>query len=131
MALGGASREEADAFLKDQRELICIQKHHLHEQFKQLRLSIWEKRTGVLLRMATAIVGVAVAGFFGLMVWDAAHSSGLIVEPFAVPSDMAAKGLTGQVVASKMLDKLSAMRGRLRLSDIELGTPAGGSIVDS
>ena len=44
------------------------------------------------------------------MVWDAAHSSGLIIEPFAVPPDMAAKGLTGQVVASQMLDKLTAMQ---------------------
>jgi tetratricopeptide (TPR) repeat protein len=117
LALGGASREKADAFLDDQRALITAQKHHvgeqskyLHEQFKHLGLSIWEKRTGVLLRAATAIVGVAVASFFGLMVWDATHSSGLIVEPFAVPSDMAAKGLTGQVVASQMLDKLSAMQ---------------------
>ena len=110
LALNGASREEADAFLREQRALAADQRHHLHEQFKHLRLSIWEKRTGVLLRAATTIVGVAVAVFFGLMVWDAARSSGLIVEPFAVPADMAANGLTGQVVASQMLDKLSAMQ---------------------
>ena len=102
--------DELTAYLRDQRKLIDEQRHHLHEQFKHLRLSIWEKRTGVLLRVATAVIGVAVAGFIGLMLWDAAHSSGLVVEPFAVPSDMAAKGLTGQVVASQMLDKLSAMQ---------------------
>jgi hypothetical protein len=52
LALGGASREDAGAFLKkhgalvdDQRELIAVQKHHLTEQFKKLRLDIWEKRT--------------------------------------------------------------------------------------
>ena len=95
--------DDLAAYLRDQR-------HHLHEQLKQLHLSIWEKRTGVFLRVATAIVGVGVAGIFALMVWDAAHSSGLVVEPFAVPSDMAANGLTGQVVASQMLDKLSAMQ---------------------
>jgi tetratricopeptide (TPR) repeat protein len=110
LALGGASREEADAFLKDQRKFIAKQSHHLDEQFKQLRLIIWQLRSGVLLRVGTAVVGIAVAGLFGLMLWDAAHSSGLIVEPFAVPSDMAANGLTGQVVASQMLDKLSAMQ---------------------
>jgi tetratricopeptide (TPR) repeat protein len=110
MALGSASRNKADRFLEEQTALAKDQRHHLHEQFKQLRLSIWEKRTGVLLRAATVVVGVAVAGFFGLMLWDAAHSSGLVVEPFAVPSDMAANGLTGQVVASQMLDKLTAMQ---------------------
>jgi len=110
LALNGASREEADAFLKKQGSLIDIQKHHLHEQFKHLHLSVWEKRLGVLLRLATAVVGIAVAAGFSYMVWDAAHSGGLIIEPFAVPSDMAAKGLSGQVVASQMLDKLTVMQ---------------------
>jgi hypothetical protein len=44
LALGGASRSEANAYLKDQRAFIADQRHHLHEQFKNLRLSIWEKR---------------------------------------------------------------------------------------
>ena len=61
LALGGASREKADAFLDDQRALIADQRHHLHEQFKHLHLSVWEKQLGVLLRLATAIVGFAVA----------------------------------------------------------------------
>ena len=110
LALGGASRAEADAFLRKQRLLADIQIHHLQEQFKSLRLTIWEKRTGVLLRAATAIVGIVAAGFVGLMLWGAANSNGLIIEPFAVPADMAAKGLSGQVVASQMLDRLSAMQ---------------------
>ena len=116
LALGGASREEADGFLKDQRAvllkqgaLIDDQRHHLHEQFKHLHLSVWEKQLGVLLRLATAIVGFAVATAFGAMVWDAAHSKGLVIEPFNVPSDMAARGLTGEVVAGQMIDKLTTM----------------------
>ena len=63
----------------------------------------------MLLRLATLCVGIAAATGVGLMVWDAAHSNGLLIEPFAVPPDMAAQGLTGQVVASQMLDKLSGM----------------------
>jgi tetratricopeptide (TPR) repeat protein len=117
LALNGASREKADAFLDEQRALaanqsalIADQRHHLHEQFKHLHLSVWEKQLGVLLRVATALVGIAVAVGFSTMVWDAAHSGGLIIEPFAVPSDMAAKGLSGQVVASQMLDKLTVMQ---------------------
>src|ERR1700733_4293601 len=116
LALGGASREKADAFLDeqralatDQRALIADQRHHLHEQFKHLHLSVWEKQLGVLLRLATAIVGFAVATAFGAMVWDAAHSKGLVIEPFNVPSDMAARGLTGEVVAGQMIDKLTTM----------------------
>lgn len=117
IALGGASRERADAFLKKQEALtdkqgalVDDQRHHLHEQFKHLHLSVWEKRLGVLLRLATAVVGISVAAGFSYMVWDAARSGGLIIEPFAVPSDMAGKGLSGQVVASQMLDKLTVMQ---------------------
>jgi tetratricopeptide (TPR) repeat protein len=110
LALAGADRDEANAFLRDQRALIADQRHHLRRQFTELDLRIWEKRTGVLLRVATTVVGITFAAGLSYMVWDAAHSTGLIVEPFSVPSDMAAKGLSGQVVASQMLDKLAVMQ---------------------
>jgi hypothetical protein len=52
LALGGASRDKADAFLEEQRavaakrsSLIDIQKHYLHEQFKHLQLSVCENTT--------------------------------------------------------------------------------------
>ena len=102
LALSGASREEADAFLRDQR-------HHIHEQLKQIHLDIFEKWLGVSLRLATLIVGIAAASGVALMVWDAAHSNGLLIEPFSVPPDMAQEGLSGQVIASQVQDKLTAM----------------------
>ena len=118
LALGGASREKADAFLDDQRALIADQRrltgeqfHHLREQFKQLRLNIWQQRMGVLLRIATAAVGIVVAGAFALMVWDASRSNGMLIEPFSVPPDLGARGVTGEVMAAKLLDHLSQMDG--------------------
>jgi Tfp pilus assembly protein PilF len=110
LALNGASQKTADAFLNDQRALIADQRHHLHEQFKQLRLGIWEKRLGVLLRMATAMIGLAVAAGLAFLVWAAAHSNGLLIEPFSVPPELAAKGLTSEVVATKVLDRLMLMQ---------------------
>jgi tetratricopeptide (TPR) repeat protein len=109
LALGGAGRDRADSFLKKQEALIEDQRLHLHEQLKQLHIGIWEKWLGVLLRVATACVGFAVAAGLALMVWDAAHSKGLLIEPFSVPPDMAARGLTGQVVAAQLLDRLAVM----------------------
>jgi hypothetical protein len=50
------------------------------------------------------------------MLWNAARSDGLIIESFSVPPDMAAKGMTGQVVASQMLDQLTAMQNVTRAS---------------
>jgi tetratricopeptide (TPR) repeat protein len=117
LALGGADREEANAFLRqqtllsqNQNALIADQRHHLREQLKQIHLDIWEKRLGVWLRAATFCVGVAAASGVAMMVWQAAHSSGLIIEQFTVPPDLAAKGLSGEAVAGQILDQLTRMQ---------------------
>ena len=114
LALGGASREDAGAFLKKQSALVDDQRHHLNEQSKhqlnQLRLKVWEQLLGVLLRVATGLIGLAVAAGLVYMIWDASNSSGLLIEPFSVPPDLAARGMTGEVVAAKLLDHLSEMQ---------------------
>lgn len=112
MALAGAGREEANAFLKKQGALIDDQRHHLREQFKHLHLSVWEKQLGVLLRLATAVVGIVFAAGLALLVWDASHATGLFVEPFSVPPEMISKGLSGQVIAGQVLDKLTTMQNQ-------------------
>ncbi|HET7084781.1 MAG TPA: hypothetical protein VFI23_08430 [Rhizomicrobium sp.] len=110
LALDGASRQEADAFLRDQRALIAAQLHHLHEQLKQIHLDIFEKWLGALLRLATLCVGIGAVVAISLMVRDARNSNGLLIEPFKVPPDLAAKGLSGETVASRVLDRLSQMQ---------------------
>jgi hypothetical protein len=72
LALAGASRKRADAFLKNEQAqiaeqcaLVKDQRHHLHEQLKSLQLTIWEKRAGVLLRVATVFIGLGIAGWLG------------------------------------------------------------------
>ena len=110
MALNGASREEADAFLQNQSSLIDVQKHHLHEQFKHLSLTLWEKRMTVALKVATFFMGLAVASGLSLVVWQAVHSDGLVIESFSAPPDMEARGLNGQVIAGQFSDKLSALQ---------------------
>jgi tetratricopeptide (TPR) repeat protein len=98
---------ELVAYLRDQRS-------HMHETLKQIHLDIFEKWLGVCLRLATLIVGLAAAAGVALMVWQARNSAGLIVEPFAVPPDLASRGLSGQVVASQLLDKLTVMQNVTR-----------------
>ncbi len=117
MALGGASREKADAYLNeqqalaaDQRKFIAKQSHHLDEQFKRLKMAVISDRLSVVLKVLTGFVGLAIAAGVALMIWDAAHSQGLIIEQFSVPPELAAKGLTGQVVASQIQDQLTAMQ---------------------
>jgi tetratricopeptide (TPR) repeat protein len=112
LALAGASREDAHEFLKKQGQLIDDQRHHLHEQLKQIHLDVWEKSLGVLLRVATAFVGIAVAAALVWLVWYAANSNDLVIDSFAVPPELAARGLSGPVVAAKLSDRIASMQSQ-------------------
>ena len=115
LALDGATaRPELSgaiaAFLKEQRKLMEEQREQLRDQVKRLKLGVIDQRFSIALKAMTAVVGFAVAGALAYMVWNASGSGGLVIEPFSVPPDLAARGLTGQVVASKLLDRLVAMQ---------------------
>ncbi|MDE2355906.1 MAG: hypothetical protein KGL69_04040 [Alphaproteobacteria bacterium] len=111
----GASAE-ARAYLIGARRLVEIQTEHLHEQRAvQIALLRW-RRLGEALKVGLqaliALVAAALAAGLGVMAWDAAHDHGLVVEAFSVPPDLAARGLTGQVVAKQVLDRLAALQAQ-------------------
>ena len=108
----GAVDAELIAYLGDQRHHLHEQFKHLAEQYKQLRLITWEKRLGVLLRIATAFTGLAIAAGLAFLIWDAANSNDLVIDSFQVPPELAAKGLSGPVVAAKLSDKIAAMQAQ-------------------
>jgi hypothetical protein len=105
-----------DAFLEKQGRLIDLQTEHLHEQreviLARLRLGRWKDRVSLALQGATALVGLAVVIALGAMAWGASREHGVVVEAFSVPPDLAARGLTGQVVAGKLLDDLQKMQAQ-------------------
>ncbi len=110
-------RGHVAAFLEDQRALIADQRHHMREQFgpqlRQLRLGVWEKRMGVFLRLATGFIGFVVAAGLAYLIWNAAHSNQMVIDAFAVPPQLAARGLSGPVVAAKLSDRIASMQGQI------------------
>ena len=114
LALAGASRNEADAFLKDQRKLVELQARELAHELDLRHWSLWVRHISGLLKLAfefsIALVLLAIVALLANEVWSAAHDEGLVIEAFSVPPDMAARGLTGQVIASQMLDQISALQ---------------------
>jgi tetratricopeptide (TPR) repeat protein len=121
MAIGvrkGRSREHADpefdAFLRDQRRLISLQTEHMHEQrelvLSRLRWGRFSDRLKALLQSLTVLVGLAFAGAVAVMAWQAHQTHGLVIEAFSTPPDFAGRGLTGQVVASEVLDRLAKLQ---------------------
>jgi len=127
LAIEGASVGKADRYLDehtalagDQRTLIANQNRVLHLQaeemraeepyklshFRLRRFSDWAKAA---FEFSLGILALALVAGVSALAWNAAHSDGVVIESFAVPPDMAAKGLSGQVIASQTLDKLAAI----------------------
>ena len=104
------------AYLKKQAKLVEIQTEHLHEQravvLTNLKLKRASERLKVGLQLFFVGVASAMALVVGLWVWDAAHDQSLVVEPFQVPPDLAARGVTGRVLATHLLDKLGEINAK-------------------
>ncbi|MBV9549659.1 MAG: hypothetical protein JO256_08320, partial [Alphaproteobacteria bacterium] len=121
LGLNAASNEKANAFLDDQHRLIEDQRRVLllraHEmateepyKLSHLRLRRFSDYAKAAFEFSAGLMALAVVGGLGLMVWNAAHADGLIVESFTVPPAMAEKGLGGQAIASQLLDKLTQIQ---------------------
>lgn len=92
----------------------------------------------VTLEVAVAFIFLVIAAFLAGAIWKAAHDDSLVIDAFSVPPDLAAKGLTGEVVASLLDDRLSSMELHSRAirtanslrgnwsSDIKVQIPATG-----
>jgi tetratricopeptide (TPR) repeat protein len=99
--------KEMIAYLRDQRD-------HLHEQrhllLSRLRLGRFSDRIKAALQVMTVLVGGAILIGLGAAAWNASQASGLVVEAFTVPPQLAATGLTGDIVADDLTDKIIAIR---------------------
>ncbi len=112
---GGKSLDaKAEAFLEKQTRLLDLQTEHLHEQRElqtsRLRLGRWKDRISLALQGLTAVVGIALVAFVATMAWQAHEDHGLVIEAFSVPPDLVQRGLTGDVIASRLIDKVKQMQ---------------------
>ena len=118
-----ALTEDARALLREQADVLRLQKERLLKeessfaeeqrlQLSHLRLRRFSEYAKMALEIAIGLFLLVVVGAFGVMVWNATNDQGLVIEAFSVPPDLAARGLTGQVIASKLLDRLAAMQAQ-------------------
>ncbi|HEX4301439.1 MAG TPA: hypothetical protein VHZ78_01505 [Rhizomicrobium sp.] len=116
IALAQPLDPRAAAYLEGQTRLARLQSQNLIEQneFEQshLRWRRFNDQMGGALQMMLVAVGLLIVAAIAAALWDAAHDNGLVIEAFSVPPDLAAKGLTGEVVAGKVQDRLSAFQAQ-------------------
>ena len=113
-ALANPGDPDAREYLRAQTRLADLQADDLLREDKLRHWSLRVRHISDVLKLgfelAVAFIGAAVAVGLGVIVWQAAHADGLVIESFNVPQDLADKGLTGQVIASKLLDRLTVMQ---------------------
>ncbi len=123
MALDAATAGEAREYLRRQNEIAALQIENLRKQDEyetsHLRWRRFNDQMRGALQMMLVALGLVVVFGIGAAIWNAAHDNGLVVDAFEVPPDLAAKGLTGDVIANKVLARLSqfqAETGSMRAS---------------
>jgi len=114
MDLAGASREKADRFLDEQIEVLRLQKltlqHEIGLNLSHLRFRRFSDHTKSALEILAGLIILLIASGLGAMVWDATQDRDLVVEAFSVPPDMAQTGMTGAVLAARVLDRFGQMQ---------------------
>ena len=128
LALGAAAHDErvaakAEAFLDQQTHLAQKQSAIADLQIEDLKredkLRHWSLRvrhvSDVLklgFELAVGFIVLAIAIGVGAVIWQAAHAEGLVIRSFEVPQTLVERGLTGQVIANKLLDRLAVMQAQ-------------------
>ncbi|MGD0189981.1 MAG: hypothetical protein ABSD74_04490 [Rhizomicrobium sp.] len=114
VAAAGADSEDARDFLRRQSQLTDVQTEVLRElhafELSHLRWRRFGDRMKGAFQILLVVLGVLLLIVIGAVVWNASRSNGLVIDAFTVPPDLAARGITGQVVADKMLDDLDVLQ---------------------
>jgi len=101
-------------YLGKQSRLADLQLRHFDEERRLAIAAAKRKRLSDRLRIATQVllalmILAAVAGLFATF-YDALTDRGVKIEAFAVPPHLADQGMTGQVVAKKILDRITELQ---------------------
>jgi len=103
VASGKPLPDVARRLLEEQSELV-------HAQCSEIRTRQVGERVRAALWAVLAIAAAAIVVLIAVMLVQASRTDALVVQSFRVPPAMQSKGLTGEVVATQLLDKLAEMQ---------------------
>jgi tetratricopeptide (TPR) repeat protein len=116
VALGqpGVLDPRAATYLEEQTRLARLQSANLLEQnafeLSHLRFRRFSDYARFALETAGFLVVLLIVCGLGAMVWNATRDHDLVVDAFSVPPDVAQSGMTGPVLAGRVLDKFGQMQ---------------------
>jgi tetratricopeptide (TPR) repeat protein len=115
LALGqsGTLDPRAAAFLEKQSRLADLQIENLQKQdefeLSHLRFRRFSDYGKFTLELSAGLVVLLLVYGLATMVWNATQDRDLIVDALSVPPDMAQTGMTGSVLAARVLDHFAEM----------------------
>ena len=117
VALSGAgTSEEAREYLRKQNRLAELQIADLE---REDRLRHWSLRVHhisdvikVMFEVTAALIALAVIVMIAAAIWSAAHDDSVVIDAFRVPADIAQRGMSGDVVANQLLDRLAQLQAQ-------------------
>jgi len=109
-----AKRSAEEQFLAAESRKLELEMHHL-------RLSHFDRLLTVALKLMTAALGLLIAVALAVMIFSAARADSVVVSAFQTPPMLAAEGLNGAVVASKLLDKLQDLQSNTQAAAAHRG----------
>ena len=114
IALGSGTGAEARDYLRKQSRIadLTIDTLQKKDEFElsHLRFRRFSDFARFALEVAGFLVVLLVVCGLASMVWNASRERGLVVDAFSVPQDLAQTGMTGSVVANRLIDKLGKLQ---------------------
>lgn len=83
------------------------------------------ERLSNALKMLGGLAGLAAAAALALMAWTASRAHGVVIEAFSVPPALAQRGLTGEAVARRLMDDITAISEQARSAEERRGLSGG------
>src|SRR5512146_3568728 len=118
----GTLDPRAAVFLEKQARLVDLQIVNLEKldeyETSHLRWRRFNDRMRGAWQILLVIVGSAVVAVIVAAVWNASQSEGLVVDSFSVPAQFAQAGMTGDVIAQDMTDRVAAVRDTANANSI-------------
>jgi hypothetical protein len=116
---------ETVALFRDQRDLLKAQRRSVEAEHGFFEVEWGPRLLGIRLRIAfqifIALVAIVIGIGVAIMIRDAVTSRRVVIEPFDAPPALAARGLTGKVVARGVRDELSRLQDATRSSSAARG----------
>lgn len=108
------------AYLQEQTNLARLEQHHFEKERELAIGAAKRKRLSDQIRIAfqilLALIVTAIGTGLIVMVHDAFASNSVVIDPFAAPPALAARGLNGEVIAGSVLDRLTQLQASTRAS---------------